>query len=338
MLTAKLGVGPMSPQIIEAVFRCSESYEEQLMLISSKNQVDYNDGYVFTTSEYTELIQKLKKQYPQSDIKMCRDHCGPGFKSDDINSLEDTKQTISEDIKCGFDLIHLDLCHLDASHEEKLHYTAELIHFCQQQNPNILIEIGTDENVGIIMPETKRIIQDIQFFFPVCHPEFYVVRTGSLVKENYNSGCFGFDHALSTFAKNNDIKIKEHNSDYLSFDQITMRNGVIDAMNIAPQLGVVQTQCTLLQALIYGIHIQPFLDLVYKTARWKKWINKGNENNQYLCGLIAGHYHFNSNEYRAIIEYLSEEIDINEIITETIVQIIDHYMVAISGENNENNQ
>jgi len=337
MLTAKLGLGPMSIEIIEAIFRCSEAWQEQLMLISSKNQVDYNDGYVLDTDLYVSYIKELRKIYPGADVKLCRDHCGPGFKTDDQNTLEDTKKTIREDIKHGFDLIHLDLCHLEASHEEKLHDTAELINFCREQNPNIMIEIGTDENVGNTAPDTKRIIQDIEFFLPICLPEFYVIQTGSLVRENYNSGSFYFNHVLSAFAKQKNIKIKEHNGDYLSFEQIVLRRGVIDAINIAPQLGVAQTQQTLLQALIYGINIQHFLDLVYKMGRWKKWINQENETNKYLCCLIAGHYHFNSHEYQIIIEQLSKEIDIKEIIIETIIQTIDHYICAFDGASDENN-
>jgi hypothetical protein len=51
MLTSNLAFGPMSKEIIEAVFRHSHKYNKQLMLICSRNQVDVDKGYVFTTKK-----------------------------------------------------------------------------------------------------------------------------------------------------------------------------------------------------------------------------------------------------------------------------------------------
>src|SRR4051812_15384473 len=106
-----LAIGPMSSEIIEAVFYYSNFFRVPLMLIASKNQIDYAGGYVnnWTTAEYMEFVNTMKKQYPLAKVKICRDHCGPGFNGK--TDLKDVYKTIEEDIKTGFDLIHIDFCH-----------------------------------------------------------------------------------------------------------------------------------------------------------------------------------------------------------------------------------
>lgn len=42
----KLGIGALSSEIIEAVFRYSNNNLIPLMLIASKNQIDWDGGYV----------------------------------------------------------------------------------------------------------------------------------------------------------------------------------------------------------------------------------------------------------------------------------------------------
>ena len=98
-IKSKLGVGPMSSEVIESVFQYSEKNKIQLMLISSKNQIDYNGGYVnnWNTEEYMQFIKKSKEKYPNSEVLICRDHCGPGFNGN--FDISDTYNTIKSDIK-----------------------------------------------------------------------------------------------------------------------------------------------------------------------------------------------------------------------------------------------
>src|SRR5690242_5038473 len=107
---SRIGIGPMSPEIVEAAFRYSSLRRTPLMLIASKNQIDWDGGYVggWKTTDYMDYVKKMKKKYPRAEIYVCRDHCGPGFKNDD---LDDVYKTIDSDIENGFDLIHVDFCH-----------------------------------------------------------------------------------------------------------------------------------------------------------------------------------------------------------------------------------
>lgn len=328
-LLSNLGVGPMSPEIVEAVFRYSHFRRRQLMLIASKNQIDYRGGYVnkWTTKEYAAVVNEMKKKYPNSDVKLCRDHCGPGFNG--IFELEDTYATIKDDIENGFDLIHIDFCHFKGTKEEMLEESKKAIEYCLRLNPKILLEIGTDENYGAnySVPNLFEIEHEIDFFKKFCNPEFYVVQTGSLVKEIFQVGTFNksFIEKISPMIRQKGIKLKEHNDDYLTKEKISLRNGLVDAMNVAPQFGVVQTNLIFTKCLIYGIDITEFLDECYRGGRWKKWMHTNNAENKFLCSLIAGHYHFTSESYKKIISELEKREDIHETIINAIMEIIEHY-------------
>jgi len=329
MSNFKLAAGPMSPEIVEAIFRYSNYNRKELMIIASKNQIDHFGGYVnnWTTKDFMNFVNKMREMYPYSKIRICRDHCGPGFKG--VYELEDVYSTIKSDIDSGFDLIHIDFCHFRGSKEEQFQESKKAIEYCYKLNPNILIEIGTDENVGtnFNLMNLKEIENEINFFTEFCKPEFYVVQTGSLVKEINQVGSFNkfFVKEVSALLKSKGIKLKEHNADYLSAEEIKNREGIVDAMNIAPQLGVVQTMAVLNKCLVYGINFSDFLNEVYENGKWKKWMHKNTPENKFLCCVIAGHYHFSSEKYKKIIEMLNEREDIKETIINKIMEVIEHY-------------
>jgi len=327
MIEANLGIGSLSSEIIEAVFKNSSKNNRELMLIASKNQIDYDGGYVnnWTTSDYIKHIKKIKREYPLANVKICRDHCGPGFNGN--YDLEDTYKTIKSDIKNGFDLIHIDFCHLATL--DKLKQTKKAIKFCLSADSNIKFEIGTDENNGTIYNESdlRKLEKEIDYFKEFCNPEFYVVQTGSLIKEINQIGKFNqkFIYKVSALLHSKGIKLKEHNSDYLSKEEVRKRKGLVDAMNIAPQLGIVQTITTLETCLVYGIDFNYFLNKAYDGKRWEKWMHHNTKKNKFLCSVIAGHYHFAGDEYKRLINKLEERVDIKKRIIKKINGVINHY-------------
>jgi hypothetical protein len=325
-----LALGPISSEIIEAVFHYSHFHREPLMLIASKNQIDHSGGYVnnWRTKQYMQFVSEMKRQYSNAEIKICRDHCGPGFNGND--DLKDVYKTIDTDIANGFDLIHIDFCHFKDTKDKQLMETKKAIQYCLKRKPKIELEIGTDENQGTnySLPNLKEWEKEIDFFLDCCKPLYYVVQTGSLVREIGQAGTFNkpFVANVHKMLQSKGLKLKEHNADYLSKDEITMRRGIVDAMNNAPQLGVVQTQAVLTRCLIYGIKVDTFLDEVYVGGKWKKWLNMNTADNKMLCSIIAGHYHFSSSMYKEIIRQLSEKEDIKGIIINAISSVIHHYV------------
>ncbi len=327
---AILGVGPMSSEVVEAVFRFSNYHRKQLMLIASKNQIDYGGGYVnnWKTSEYIDFVKKMKNIYQNSDVKICRDHCGPGFNGN--FNLNDVYQTMEDDIKNGFDLMHVDFCRFSGNKEERLVESKKAVEFCLKLNPGISLEIGTDENFGAnySLTSTKEINDEVDYFKSFCSPEFYVVQTGTIVKEIKQSGFLNYDFVkrVHELLKENGVKLKEHNADYLKKEDIEKRKGIVDAMNIAPQLGVVQTCVTLSKCLIYGVDFGDFMEEVFKGGKWKKWTENSTFNDKMLCCQVAGHYHFASDAYKRILEKLEQHEDIHESFINQTMDVINHYV------------
>ncbi|MFH1503106.1 MAG: class II D-tagatose-bisphosphate aldolase, non-catalytic subunit [Candidatus Diapherotrites archaeon] len=329
MINSNLGIGPMSTEIIEAIFRVSNYHRKELMIIASKNQIDYSGGYVnnWTTKEFMNFIKVMRQKYPNSNVRICRDHCGPGFNGN--YDLEDTYKTIKSDIELGFDLIHIDFCHFKGNNDEMLQESKKAVEYCLRLNHSISLEMGTDENIGTNFGiiNLEEIEKEIDFFLQFCKPEFYVIQTGSLIKEINQIGNFNkqFVERVSKIMKEKGIKLKEHNADYLSKEEIESRKGIVDAMNIAPQLGVIQTSIVLSKCLMYGINFEDFLEEVYNEKKWGKWMHKNKPENKFLCCTIAGHYHFSSESYKRIINELEKREDIKENIIKEIMEAINHY-------------
>ncbi len=324
---SKLGVGPMSEEIIDAVFNYSEKHSEPLMLIASKNQIDWNGGYVnnWTTREYMNFVKLMRSRYSQAKVYICRDHCGPGFKGKD---LDDTYQTIDEDLENGFDLIHVDFCHYHGGKEEIIKESKKAIEYIKSKKTKTLIEIGTDENTGAFLEDVSAIEKEINQLIESAKIDFFVCQTGSLIKEVNQVGDFNSDFLkkIRAIADKYHILLKEHNADYLNVDNIKKRKGLIDAVNVAPQFGVIQTQLTIQKCLLYGIDFSEFIEGAYKSQRWQKWLNNNTKDNKFLCSMIAGHYIFASDAYKKICEKINKHENFKEIIINEIEKNIDMYI------------
>lgn len=306
-LIAKLAVGPMSEEVVDAVYDFSAKRGTQLMLIASKNQIDHGGGYVnnWTTRTFADHLARMKRRYIGENVVVCRDHCGPGFNN--ISDIQDTYRTVDEDLAAGFDLIHVDLCHLRVGHRRKLLGSKQIIEHIMKSRPSTLIEIGTDE-VGSVDDDLDRVKNDLNYFRSFCNPEFYVVRTGSLVKETRQVGTFDRTHVkkLHELLVESGTKLKEHNADYLTPHDVKLRHGVVDAVNIAPQLGVVQTQYILERCETHGISTDNFKNRSYDSNKWRKWLACEHNANKELCAIIAGHYNFMTDEYKQLCDKLRE--------------------------------
>lgn len=324
---SKLGVGPMSSEIIEAVFRYSQDKDVPLMLIASKSQIDWDGGYVngWDTRQYCEYVDTLSNKYKDAKVYICRDHCGPGLKNDD---LEDVYKTLDSDIENNFGLIHIDFSNLKGNYKDILEQSLKAIEYILEKSPETLIEVGADENVGDFLNDTDRIKAEIKYFKSVAPIHFFVCQTGSLTREIDQAGDFNFDFIkrVREIADEEGIFLKEHNADYLSSEDISIRNGLIDAMNIAPQQGVVQTFLTLEKCKLYGIDPNDFLEESYKSGKWGKWMHSNSSDNKLLCSIIAGHYVFSSDAYKRIFEKISKHENFKESVIEIMIINFDLYI------------
>jgi len=301
----KLGVGPMSREIIE----CINEYGKHtpLMVVASRNQVDYNKGYVCNTRELSKLVDCI-----DNDILVCRDHCGPYFSDADKNltlseALEECKKTIYEDIRAGFDLIHIDVSRIE---HHQLEYAKELIECALMHDSKILMEFGSEDNTGEgLGPSLARIDQQLEFITKYKdNIKFFVTQTGSFT-QHMQMGTFDINNNIVVAQKihNAGFMFKEHNADYLTRNEVIDRRIVkVDALNIAPQLGTVQTR--ILKDLAKdNKEWYEFSKRVYNSNLWTKWLPR-DVNNKELAVIVAGHYLFNTIEYRRLMKTIDVDL------------------------------
>lgn len=313
----KLGTGPMSQDIIDILSLYSHDYQYPLMIIASRNQVDYINGYVCNTHE----LAKQVNQYKTDNLLLCRDHCGPYFKDTDRHlTLEDAMtqclKTISADVANGFDLIHIDVSRIK---QNQLQHATRLIEYTLNLNPEIMLEFGSENNTGVDLQSSSDRI-DLQLEFLQRYKrnvKFFVTQTGSLTKEN-QSGYFDVisNKNIVDQVHKAGFLFKEHNADYFTSSDIKKRiEANIDSLNIAPQLGKVQTE------ILYKFSPpqlwEKFSTYVYKQNYWQRWVQSGVTDKQ-LATIVSGHYCFNSKEYADILN----NIDVDQFKQELKIAII----------------
>lgn len=316
----KLGFGPMSHMIVDILADYANANQKPIMIIASRNQVDADSGYVMSTRELSDKI-RFKREY----LLLCRDHCGPYFLDSEKHlsqrqAIEATKKTIAMDIESGFDLLHIDTSRCDDSFK----VADELFKFCLDLKSNILFEFGTEENVGLAAGITKY-MEDARFASQYSNVEYVVAQTGSLTYEDRQAGTFEFDmvKGLVDIANAHNLKLKEHNADYLNADQIKLRKQAgVHACNIAPQLGVIQTTAILRLADYYAISTENYKNAVIQSEKWAKW-TKSKDND--LRVKIAGHYLFNSPEYKQIETQLEQLCNVSLSVSKPIHDCLDLY-------------
>jgi hypothetical protein len=332
----KLGIGPMSKEIIDCLNLFSVKYKTQIMLIASRNQIDIKDfggGYVnkFDTKSYARYIKSKKNKY----LIMARDHCGPYTNSNIkktknlANEVENTKKTLFSDIQNDFQIIHIDTSKVNKKFKYKV--ARDLIKFCnstaKKLNKKIKFEFGCEEH-GLLR-SINEFKQDLKFLKQFKNIEYIVCQTGSLVKSVFQVGQFDFQKVpiMKKLALRQGIKLKEHNCDYLNLDQIKLRKShQIDALNIAPEFGYIQSLLTLRLCKKFKIkEFDNFYKLVIKKKSWKKW-NYNNENDE-IKFLSAAHYHFSNNMYKKIIKKLNKYLNFEKELYSNISYRLKNYLI-----------
>ena len=68
----KFYIGPMSKNVVDSIIEFTEETGNEIGLIPSRRQVEYNGGYVnnWTTKEFS--------KYVDGKVLIARDHGGPG--------------------------------------------------------------------------------------------------------------------------------------------------------------------------------------------------------------------------------------------------------------------
>lgn len=330
----KLGVGPMSKDIVDLCLEWSSKFNYPIMIIASRNQADHDSGYAFSTGELAQYIRD-NPHYSADRVLICRDHCGPYFSDRDRNlTLEDAViqcfKTINADIAAGFDLIHIDVSRVESA--QQLLVARTLIDHTISLKSDIMLEYGSEDNTGENIDQSiERLQGQLEFISQYRdNVKFIVSQTGSLTKHT-QVGTFNIENnrRIAREIHSNGFLFKEHNADYLNRHDLLHRTlAGVDAVNIAPQLGSIQTQVTYYTSLRNSIDdncdaFNRYFDLVLKSELWRKWVVS--DDASYKTKIFAsGHYHFNSPEYRDLMVNI-DQVKYNNILRGSIFEALDEY-------------
>jgi len=321
-----LGLGPMSLEVINSLNFFSKKYNKKIMLICSRNQIESDKlggGYVnnFSTNEFANFIKKKKNTL----LLMSRDHCGP-YKRDSKketnlkNEVDNCKISLLDDIINDFKILHIDTSKCGHAKYEIAH---ELITFCEEAakkyNKKIFFEFGAEDHG--VLTNFKKFSKDAKFFSKYSNKQFIVCQTGSLVKSVFQVGQFDIDSVriMKKIAQENGLLLKEHNCDYLNQEQIQLRRQYgINAINIAPEFGVLQSNLTYNISKNLGLdkEIKEFKKFVLSKGKWKKWIY--NNENDLIKFLSAGHYHFGAKIYKNLLKKINKKTNFQNNLNKSI--------------------
>jgi hypothetical protein len=313
MKNIKFFICPSTKNVTDAVIRFCEENDTPIALIPTRRQVEWNGGYAnnWTTEAFCNYAKKLPLE---------RDHAGPsqGHKEDD------GYVSLSHDCNY-FDLIHIDPWKKYPEYEAGLRWTAEMIKFCHNLNPNVEYEVGTEEGIRPFeVTETELLIKDLRLILGeriFDKVKYVVVQSGALVKENQNLGHHDSKKLKQaiTVAKENNLLTKEHNGDYLGPDLIKEKMDIgLDSINIGPEISLIETK-TYLDAIENESSsiFKTFWELCYNSFRWKRWVDDGFDplTNRRKVIEICGHYVLSDpsfvNKVKNNFPKIDEQIQIN---------------------------
>lgn len=314
----------MSPEIASIICDHAVSRSRPLMIIASRNQSDYFGHYSCDPDHLAEMASRTNGM-----VMLCRDHCGPFFKDCESGqsvstAMDNCLRTIDNDARLGFSVVHIDPSRIP-DQQEKL--ARQLIERCLQQNPNVLLEYGS-EGIDDQPSDRQSLDRDLMFIAPYQrHTRFIVAKTGSLVRDG-QIGNFDEQRVLelSNVIKDHGFHLKEHNADYLDAASVSARwrHGV-SAMNVAPQLGYEQTR---IMMQLCQMHNRQDLwialkERVLQGQEWRKWCPGYNPDR---AAVFSGHYYRNSVEAQRIVD-LDQEGYL-AMLTSRINDVIDTYHSA----------
>ncbi|NBP02730.1 MAG: hypothetical protein EBU90_21940 [Proteobacteria bacterium] len=284
----KYYIGPMSKNVVDCVI--NHGKQCSVGLISSRRQVDYCGGYVnnWNTKTFSDYVRSSN-----SSVLLCRDHGGEnqGQESDDglFSFLSDSKH---------FDLIHIDPFRvsntmLDAA--EKTKTTIQSI-----SNSNLMYEVGTEEAIYRYQPEELKWFLDYlkmglteEQFSQI---KYAVVQSGTRLDLSTRTNTGNFNRRrLKSFikvVKKFGLMSKEHNGDYLtdSFDvELRFETG-LDAINIAPEFGQIESEYYLEECKKNEELFDELYRMCYNSGKWKKWIKDINRISKGELIMTCCHY------------------------------------------------
>lgn len=277
-----LGIGPMSPMLLQATLELAREQDFPILFIASRNQIDsqkFGGGYVsgWDQQQFCDAIRAMADKVGFDGLYyVCRDHGGPWQRDEERRAELPEKEAMAlglesylADVDAGFDLLHIDptkdphVMGAAVDMDVVLHRTVELIeqierHLKEKGLPPVGYEVGTEEtNGGLTGTDAfETFIRRLDAMLDekgLRKPEFIVGQTGTLTRLTENVGHYSFENArrLAQITASYGMELKEHNSDYLPDNILLMHPALgVGSSNVAPEFGVEETRAYLTLAAL----------------------------------------------------------------------------------------
>lgn len=365
---ARLGVGPMSKNAVDAAIEVAYRHRRPLMLIPSRRQIEaqtQGGGYVEGWNTET-FVEYIRSRDPEGLILLCRDHGGPYQNPREkqqryslSEAMKSAVQSYEEDIRRGFNLLHIDtsvdlegIAPLEKAIDRAVELYGCASEFAGVHGADPMFEIGfedqgSDTNDPAEFEEQVGTALERLRAAGLPDPTFIVAQTGTKVMETENVGALTIApfavsstvRELAAITRRHGVALKAHNCDYLSREELAHLNRAgIDALNVAPEFGVVESRALagLLQELGLGVQLERFLAASYESRSWEKWMRPDTQAGDTERALISGHYVFATDVFRDIKEAARTRaaqrgIDLDGRLREAVAASIEHYLVALPG-------
>jgi hypothetical protein len=303
-------IGPMSKNVVDTIIEFCNETGNKIALIPSRRQVEWNGGYVnnWITKDFSDYVNRKS-----NNITLQRDHSGPGQ-----GQYEDSGfLSLIHDCKY-LNLIHIDPWKKYPSFNEGLEWTIEMIEACNTLNPNLKYEVGTEEAIRRFEAyELADLMHQLQHrLSPKIYKQikYLVIQSGTSLKGTNQTGHYDSERLeeMINVCKQFNVLSKEHNGDYIPIPVIHEKfNLGLNAINIAPEFGLIETQ-TYLDEIKNLELFETYFQICYDSKKWVKWVNSDFDpylNKEELIK-ICGHYVLSDPKF--LLEIKSQFLNIDQ--------------------------
>ncbi len=324
-----LFIGPTTLEAIKNINKYSYEKNRNIAFVTTRNQIETSTlgkGYVNLLNTIT--FSKIIRDYKNSRLSLARDHCGPFIngKHDIKKEISNCIETVNEDILNHFSFIHLDMSHIKKNNK-KIDILQKIYSESLIKDSKIKLEVGINKHEGISSyNEIKFLIKE----FNVSQLEYITISNGTYIKECYQKGKYREKNTIkiNKFLHNKNILIKDHNSDYLEFNDIYNRLlGGVNSMNIQPQIAYIEN--SLIFYLTNKMKLHSELNNCYykliKNKNLKKWTLSKNKETVVKLGL---HYIQNEKCYINMIEKIKKKTNYTYLFKMLVYNLLDKYYLA----------
>lgn len=264
-----------------------------------------------------------------------------------------------EDIDAGFQVLHIDTSvapngapDVKTALERLFALYLDCVEIARRYGRDVVFEVGAEEQNTVVNPITDviELLSAIERFCrdaDVQPPVFVVVQTGTKVMEARNVGSLGSPYRIQQempteiylpqvveAVRRFDVMLKQHNTDYLNDEVLRWMPWYgVDAANVAPEFGVVESRALLHLLEANGLKAlrDRFLEMSYASRKWEKWMLPGTTATDRDRAVISGHYVFSTPDFNAMrhdasVKLAARGIDMEAVLKDRIRAAVLRYM------------